>query len=114
MMGVISAGHGKILAGIDDKSKVKALAERIIREKLTVREIEKIASDWKTVISGIKAKSKKGNPELLALVEELQRSLGTKIKISGSPKKGKIEILYFSLSELERISKLLKAKKTHK
>jgi ParB family chromosome partitioning protein len=111
MMGVISSGHGKILAGIEDAVKLKALAERIIREKLTVREIEKIASDWKTAVSGSKTKTQKHNSELAALAEDLQRALGTKVKIAGRPKKGKIELFYYSLAELERISGILKAAK---
>jgi ParB family transcriptional regulator, chromosome partitioning protein len=114
IMGVISAGHGKILAGIEDAQKQKALAERIVKEKLTVREIESIASDWKTAISTSKTKIKKVIPELAALCEELQRKFGTKVKIAGSAKKGKIEFHYFSLKELERISSLLKGKKNAK
>jgi ParB family chromosome partitioning protein len=104
MQGVISPGHGRILAGIDDESRQKQLAEQIIREKLTVREVEKIAADWRTVLNAKKGKLKKVDAELLHLAEELQRSLGTKVLVFGKPKKGKIEIHYFSLEELERLS----------
>ena len=109
--GVISPGHGRILAGIDDKSKLKTLAERILREKLTVRETERIASDWKSVIKGVKKKAKKQDAEIIKLSEDLQHRLGTKIKVKGNAKKGKIVIYYYSLKELDRISSLLKSKK---
>ncbi|MBN1621131.1 MAG: ParB/RepB/Spo0J family partition protein [Endomicrobiales bacterium] len=111
IMGAISPGHGRILAGIEENDKQKALAEKILREKLTVREIEKIVATWKSVLKGGAKKKKKQDIELLNLAEEIQRFLGTKVKISGKPKKGKIEIHYYSLKDLERISSLLKNKK---
>ncbi|MFH1367485.1 MAG: ParB/RepB/Spo0J family partition protein [Elusimicrobiota bacterium] len=109
--GLISSGHGRILAGITDEGKVKSLAEKIIKEKLTVREVEKIVSDWKSVLSGSKKKVRKQDAELISLGEDLQRRFGTKVKISGRPSKGKIEIHYFSLKELERIVAALRGKK---
>ena len=108
--GAISAGHGKILAGISDHSKQKMLGDKILREKLTVREIESIVASWKDVLKSGK-KKKKPEAELINLCEELQRHLGAKVKIVGKAKKGKIEIHYFSLKELERISAILKSKK---
>ena len=83
---------------------MKLLLERILKEKLTVRDIEAIVAQWKsgTGIAG-KKKGKKQEAELISLSEELQRKIGTKVKISGRPSKGKIEIHYYSLKELERI-----------
>jgi ParB family chromosome partitioning protein len=109
--GIISSGHGKILAGIDDSDKQQQLTARILKEKLTVREVEKIVADWKSVIAGTEKKTKKTEAELLVLGEELQRKFGTKVKLVGKPQKGRIEIHYFSLKELERIATLLKGKK---
>jgi ParB family chromosome partitioning protein len=109
--GLVSAGHGRAIAVIEDEKKQKLLLERILKEKLTVRDIEAIVAQWKngTGIAG-KKKGKKQEAELLNLSEELQRRLGTKVKISGRPSKGKIEIHYYSLKELERISAFLKGK----
>jgi len=109
--GLISSGHGRILAGISDEGKLKTLADKIIREKLSVRETEKIVSDWKTVLHGVKKKISKQDAELVTLSEDLQRRFGTKVRISGKPSKGKIEIHYFTLKDLERIVSILKAKK---
>ena len=108
--GAMSLGHGRILAGIEDDNKLKSLSERIIREKLTVREIEKIVADWKSVSSEVKKKIKKQEAELIQLAEDFQRRLGTKVTISGKVKKGKIEIHYYSLIELERIAAFLRGK----
>ena len=108
--GLISPGHGRMLAGIPDEEKQKHLADKIIKEKLTVREIEKLIADWKAgKVKGAK-KSRKAEPELKFLAEELQRKLGTKVQISGSSKKGKIGVSYYSLEELERITKILGVK----
>ncbi len=110
--GFVSAGHGRAIAGIDDEKKQKFLLEKILKEKLTVRDIEAIVAQWKAGIApGLKTKVKKQEVELVNLAEELQRRFGTKIKISGKPSKGKIEIHYYSLKELERISEILKTKK---
>jgi ParB family chromosome partitioning protein len=111
--GLLSAGHGRAIAGIEDEKKQKLLLERILKEKLTVREIEALVAQWKAgAAPGSKKKGKKQETELLGLAEELQRRLGTKVKISGKSSKGKIEIHYFSLKELERISAMLKNKKS--
>ncbi|MBN1824593.1 MAG: ParB/RepB/Spo0J family partition protein [Endomicrobiales bacterium] len=111
--GRISSGHGRILAGIDDEAKQKSLADRIMREKLSVRETEQLAGVLKDPVqAAARKKAKKAvEAELAALAEELQRKLGTKVRISGKSAKGKIEIYYFSLKELERLSAALKGKK---
>jgi ParB family chromosome partitioning protein len=104
--GFLSAGHGKILAGMSDEEEQKKLAGRIVNEKLTVREVEKIVSEWKinvAVESGKKPVHRQ-DAELKRFSEELQQSLGAKVTISGKSNKGKIEIYYYSLEELERLA----------
>jgi len=101
--GKISSGHGRMLAGIEDEHQVRALVEQILNEKLSVRATEKIVSSKKEP----KNPKKKQEIELIHLKEELQRKIGTKANISGSSKKGKIEIYYYSLADLERIARQL-------
>lgn len=111
--GFMSAGHGRAIAGIDDEKKQKFLLEKILKEKLTVREIEALVAQWKAGQAPAgKKKANKQEAELVNLAEEFQRKLGTKVKITGKPSKGKIEIHYFSLKELERIAELLRSKKS--
>lgn len=100
--GKISSGHGKMLAGLENEAQIRELVNQILNEKLSVRAVEKLASDMKPAK---KAKEpKKQEIELVHLKEEVQRKLGTKVNISGSSKKGKIEIFYYSLADLERIA----------
>jgi ParB family chromosome partitioning protein len=107
--GVMSAGHGRMLAGIDDTDTQKELARRILVEKLTVRDIEGIVAGIKTSARPGTRKHMKPEAELTQLAEELQRRLGTKVKIVGKSARGKIEIHYFSLKDLERINEGLKS-----
>jgi ParB family chromosome partitioning protein len=104
--GKISPGHGRMLAGIEDKNRIETITDRILNENLSVRAVEKI-------IAGIRSEKKssgqkKQEIELTNLKEEIQRKLGTKVNISGTGKKGRIEIYYYSLEDLERITKELK------
>jgi ParB family chromosome partitioning protein len=71
-----------------------------------VRAVEKLTSELKTEKKT--SKHKKQELEIVQLKEELQRKFGSKVNIVGSSKKGKIEILYNSLEDLERIIKELK------
>jgi len=104
--GKISSGHGRMLAGIGNENQVRALVEQILNEKLSVRATEKIVSSNKSKKEP-KSPKKKQEIELIHLKEELQRKMGTKANISGTSKKGKIEIYYYSLEDLERIAKQL-------
>lgn len=109
--GKLSAGHGRMLAGIEDEQQMRALVAQILSETLSVRAVEKIVSEMKGDVSDKKEKSEKKPEkqeiELIHLKEEIQRKLGTKANIAGTSKKGKIEIFYYSLQDLERIAREL-------
>ncbi|MCS7202330.1 MAG: ParB/RepB/Spo0J family partition protein [Dictyoglomus sp.] len=94
--GNLTYGHARALLSIDDPNWQKILAQRIIKEKLSVRETEDLARR--------KGKKIEKIPEIMVLERKLQEYLETKVKIQPrSPEKGKITIEYRSLKELERI-----------
>ncbi|MDR3071028.1 MAG: ParB/RepB/Spo0J family partition protein [Endomicrobium sp.] len=101
--GKITPGHGRILAGIEDIDKIMVIVDQILNKKLSVRAVEKIVSNLKNNKKIVK--SEKYEIELVHLKEEIQRKLGTKVNVIGTSKKGKIEIHYYSLEDLERIIK---------
>jgi ParB family chromosome partitioning protein len=104
--GKITPGHGRMLAGIENSEEVIHVVNRILNENLSVRTVEKLTSELK---SGKKAvKQKKQEVELVHLKESLQIKFGSKVNITGNSKKGKIEIYYYSLVDLERIINELK------
>ena len=103
--GKISSGHGRMLASITDENKLQELVNQILNEGLTVRDIEEKVSEEKSLK---KSAEKQQDIEISNLIDELQRIFGTKVFISGNGKKGKISFNYSNLSDLERISNILK------
>ncbi len=98
----ISPGHGKALLRISDENIQLEIAQRIVKEGLSVRETENIA---KNILEKkeIKKKERKTDPILLNIEEKLRNILGTKVNILKGKKKGKIEIEYYNEEELENI-----------
>lgn len=105
--GKISAGHGRMLASINDENKVQELVNQILNDGLTVRDVETKVSQEKGKVTRFVV-TKKQDVEITNLIDDLQRVYGTKIAITGNGKKGKIIFNYSSLEELERISNVLK------
>jgi len=110
--GRISMGHARVLLGVADEEMLRALRDRIIEQGLSVREIEKIVSSQKNK-QGTKHKIAPQNRKVIpesyckTLAEDVSRTLGTKSKIIQNGTRGKLEIEYFSLEDLERIHRLL-------
>lgn len=102
--GKISAGHGRAFASVTDEKLQIELAEKCAEEGWSVRQAElavKNSGKKKTV------KTKKVVPEFEQIEENMRLHLGTKVKINGNTKKGKIEINYFSRDDLERLIEIL-------
>jgi ParB family chromosome partitioning protein len=108
--GLISAGHARSLASIKDENFVIDLANKIVNDKLTVRDVELIVKTLKTKKTGLK-KTSVSPPEILQLQKELSELLGTKVVIKPSSNtKGKIIISYNNLDEFDNIVTRLKKK----
>lgn len=107
LQGMISQGHGKILAGIQNKDKQLKLANETVSKNLTVRQLEKLAAGKEKLCSE-KNRSAKKSREILNVEEELKILLGTKVEIKSDGKKGIIEIEFYSREELERLYEIMK------
>lgn len=107
--GVITEGHGRAILAVEDKELQYKLAQKVIDDGLTVREIEKLISDLAKGKAEEKAKpEKKGDdPYILDLKNRLEERFDTKVFISNKNNKGKIEIEYYSNDDLQRILDLL-------
>ena len=99
--GELSAGHARVLAGLADESRQLALAERAVREGMSVRELEKLAAQ--TMEKPAKPEPKPLPSELNDMQERLQNVLGIRTALHGNLKKGKIILQYDSAEELEAI-----------
>lgn len=108
--GQMSAAHGRTLINIPDANKQRELAEKIIRNDLSVRATERLAEKIKDELRPERKKRKKASDEdaaraaeIVAVERELMTLTGTKVHISGDGSKGKIELEYYSLDELNRL-----------
>lgn len=102
--GSLSAGHARALVSVEDEKKQEAIAEAVIRDGLSVRQIEKMAKEKRPSARRAAAKS----PDIRSLEEELKDLFGTKVSLNQRGKKGKIEIEFYSREELDRLIELLK------
>lgn len=100
--GKLTAGHARALLTIEDDKNQIEMAKRIIEEGLNVRQVEKISKNKKT----IRTKKIKG-PEIIEVEEKLRDFFQTKVNLTHGKKKGKIEIEYYSIDDLDRIINLL-------
>ena len=101
---IISEGHGRVLLAISDKQQQYELAQRVIDEKLSVRELERLIKKInEKVKDNIDEKVNELNPYYKEIKNQLQNYFGTKVSISNKKNKGKIEIEYYSEEDLQRI-----------
>ena len=108
-LGIISAGHARALLGLTDAAEIEKLANRIVAENLSVRSVEEIIATGGSGKKTTKRKTRKGNPELNEIAEELGDYLDTRVKIEGTAGKGKIVIEYSGGEDLQRIIKEIKS-----
>ena len=106
--GVISEGHGRALLAITDSKLQCELAQNVIDDKLSVRELEFLIRKLKTKSEPSKSKAKKEtNPYYKEVIEKLENYFGTKVNVTNKNNKGKIEIEYYSEEDLQRIIEII-------
>lgn len=106
---MISTGHARALLAIDDPEQQYTLAVKIFDEKLSVRETEKLIKNLKNPKKSEKKEKTVENAFVYEdLAEKMKQVLGTKVNVlSKGNGKGKIEIEYYSDSELERMFEMI-------
>lgn len=110
---MITTGHARALLGISDSDKQYIIAQKIFDEKLSVRETEKLVKKIQQekehpVVETGKILDPKMEAIYHDLEEKMKYILGTKVAINQKDKnKGKIEIEYYSMDELDRIMDLM-------
>ena len=108
--GQMSAAHGRTIINIPDKARQKEIADKIIRNDLSVRATERLAEKVKDELRPERRKRRKAADadkakaaEIVAVERELMTLLGTKVHINGDDSKGAIELEYYSIDELNRL-----------
>lgn len=102
--GELSAGHARCLVTLpDDNTRIK-YASTIVSRGLSVRESEKLVSEFEKPKKTAKPKPKsKENPDIKFVEKNLSSALDTKVTLSGDLKRGKMLIEYYSSEQLEAI-----------
>ena len=107
--GFISMGHGRALINVNNTDNQLNIYEKIVRDKLSVRQTEELVKNLKAGIVA-KATKKKTMPDYISKGADTMSSfLGNKINITVNTKgKGKISIPFTSEEDFNRIKNLLK------
>lgn len=100
--GEISAGHARALLAFDNPVIMQEVANKIVSDKLTVRDIERLA---KRPLTDRKQKSKPRRDSFYDEVElSLSEALGTRVKVYNGRSKGTLEIEFYTLEDLKNIA----------
>lgn len=107
----ITPGHARALLKLPTEKAQADLAERCIRESWSVRQIEEFTKPAKEPgdeIVARKVEAKPVDPNVRAAIQDLERVLGTRVRIMEKTKgKGRIELEYYSDEDLDRIYSLI-------
>lgn len=107
--GSLTMGHGRALLPLENKKKILESAAEILDRGLNVRQTE-ILVKKKLENRQVEEIFKVENVELKRIKQNLQELFSTKVDIKGTDKKGKIEIEYYSMEDLNRILEVLEEK----
>lgn len=105
--GVLSAGHGKMLASISDEARLRELVERIMGEHLSVRQTEKAVREITQRAKGGSDASPTESTDRDANIRDLETKLGEHLKtrvridVSGKGNKGKLVIEFYDLEHFD-------------
>jgi len=105
--GKLSAGHARALLSLDRKKDQVALARRIARGDLSVRAVERMVAQRGDRKQRPRRLRRTIPSEVREIVERLQRTLGTAVKIVPRGKGGRLEIEYYSDTDLERLVEII-------
>jgi ParB family chromosome partitioning protein len=107
-------GHARALLAIESPEEQSDLAHRAAAQGLSVRQVERLVQSITSRRAtehggGPKAEKSSGeDPNVTAATRDLEAALGTRVRIvSQSPDRGRIEIEYFSIDELDRLYNLI-------
>jgi len=109
--GRLTMGHARALLALTTTAEQLKLRDEILAHDWSVRATEdSIRATESAAPPRRTPRRRRGHsPELAALEQSLQRALMTRVVISGNERRGKIEVVYATTDELERISELLGA-----
>ena len=103
--GELSAGHARVLAGLDSEARQLELAHQCVLHGHSVRKLEELAKARPAVRQA--APKREAGPELIALQNAMREALGLRTTLSGTETRGKITLSYNSAQELEHLYEVI-------
>ncbi len=109
MDGRLSAGHARAIAGLEGEALQLEAAVKCVENGWSVRQVESYTGEQKKPAKRRKSRllGKNKDRDLAAVEQQVTEALGTKVRIRGTEKKGKLELEYYSRGELERLIEIL-------
>ena len=107
--GLITLGHAKILCSCAQNSSFQKIYSFVLEKSPTVKQLELFLKKIKRSenLSSPLSDSHKMSADLRYTCDLMKGQLGTRVKISGSQERGKIEIDYYTKEDLDRISQMI-------
>ncbi len=111
--GSLTAGQARPLLALSSADEQRAFAAKIIKEKLSVRQVEKLVkAHLNKDRSGKKTPQTSSEQQMQALflkdcAEKLRRAYGTRVIIKHGPREGKVELSFYGEEDLERLMEIL-------
>ena len=99
----LSAGHARSLLALTDEDMQRKLAERIVAQGLSVRQVERMTKRMTEPRDQATEDEDAIDPNVKAAIADMERVLGTKVRIVEKGSRGRIEIDYYSAEDLDRI-----------
>jgi len=104
----LSAGHARSLLALTDEEMQRKLAEKIVAQGLSVRQVERMTKRLTEPREPGSEDEEALDPNVKAAIADMERVLGTKVRIvEKNNARGRIEIDYYSPEDLDRIYTLI-------
>lgn len=104
--GKLTMGHGRALLGLKNKRLIPEVANKVMKDHLNVRQLEKYIQDANEAVSR-ETKVTKKDIHTEATESQLREYFGTQVQIKKAKNRGKIEIEFYSEDDLQRILEIL-------
>lgn len=106
--GEVSQGHARALLALKDVSKIKSLFRKLMKNGLSVRQVEEMVKrgDGAAQTSSSNKQKPLKSPQLKAIENDLMMKLGTKVKIREKGSGGELLVEYYSDEDLDRLIEL--------
>ena len=104
--GVISAGHARALLAFDNEAMIYEAAKQIVQQKLTVRDVERLAK-MKEKSAPVVKHAKRRDAFYDEVELSLSEALGRKVRVLNGRGKGTLEIEFYSMEDLKDIANSL-------